>query len=324
MDERQGSARGSAAEYPYAVSQHARTVMPTLGRSVLRHPFVVILVTIVVAGLGYLWSSQQPERFTATTRLFLSSSSPFDGVGQGSFIDNPDRYAINQAALALSVPVLDRAIEDADLDLDSEELVEALAISAGRGNDVIAIDATAPSPTEAAAWSNAVAEAYRAFKSDEVERQTEDLIALSTTEEDRASVLKRAAVYGNGIALTEQAVRPTEPSHPQPVRDGMIAAILGAVLGVGAAVLVELGVTHRRRRNRTSRSAQTADEAPMRRASAGAPDHDGAWARSEMADRPSSSDQQASAAGAAEPLDGSGSLDGPDDKSPIQTLPSVH
>lgn len=306
MDKRGRFARSTPTEYAAPVSQHARSVMPTIGRSVLHHPFVVILATVVVAGLGYAWSSQQPERFTATTRLFLSSSSSFDGVGQASFVDNPDRYAINQAAIALSAPVLDQAIADGDLDVEKEDLAGALVVSAGRGNDVIAIEATAPSPTEAAAWSNAVADAYRTFKSDEVQLQTEELIALSTTDEDRAAVLKRAAVYGDGIALAEQAVRPTEPSYPQPLRDGVIAAIVGVVLGVGAAVVVELGVAHRRRRNKGSRSVQATDRSPMRQASASSPD------------------QQRSAARLAEPLDGSGRLGGLDDKAPIGTSPSAH
>lgn len=227
---------------------HARRVGPSVGHSALRHPFVVAIVALAIAGAGYFWSSQQDERFTATTRLFLSSSSDFDGVGQSDFVSNPDRYAVNQAALALSTPVLNRAINGSDLGVDAEELRQSLDVAAGRGNDVIVIDATAASPGKAAQTANAVAEAYRSLKLDEVERQTEQLTALSTTEEDRAAVLKRAAVYGDGIELTEEASAPTEPSHPQPVRDGLLALIAGLAAGVGVAVAIDAVVAYRARR----------------------------------------------------------------------------
>lgn len=242
---------------------HARRVGPSVGRSVFRHPVVVLSVMLGFGLFGYWLSSQQTEQFTAATRLFLSSSSPFDGVGQVSYVASPDRYAVNQAAIALSSPVLDRAIDTAELDVTVEELRESLAVSAGRGNDVITIEATSDSPVEAAETANAMAEAYRAFKLDEVDRQTEQLTALSTTEEDRASVLKRAAVYGDGIELFEAAIPPTSASYPQPIRDALFALIVGAVLGIGAAVgLDAIQTAWRRRQSRRGASTPSAKRAP--------------------------------------------------------------
>jgi capsular polysaccharide biosynthesis protein len=233
---------------------------PKIGRSVLRHPVIVILVTAAFAAAGYYWSSQQSEQYTATTRMFLSSSSPFDGFGSRDFVNNPDRYAVNQAAIALSRPVLNRAVENGELDVEVDRLRRALTISAGQGTDVIVIDATAPSPRQAADWANSVAEAFRAFKADGVEDQTQELLALSTNEADSAAILKRAAVYGDGIALVEQATAPNDPSSPQPVRDGLLAAVVGLVLGVAAAVLVD--VVQGVRRSSRSREDPTRADAP--------------------------------------------------------------
>jgi uncharacterized protein involved in exopolysaccharide biosynthesis len=202
--------------------------------SVLRHPLLVVLTTAAVAALGLLWAGLQPAQYTATTRLFLTSSAPFDGVGAAAFVNDPDRYAINQAALATSRPVLERAIRQGSLDVEADALLEAVTVTAGRGTDVLQIEATAPSRDDAAAWADAVAEAYRATQADSVRQQTSELLRLSATEGD-AAVLKRAAVYGDGVGLIEPAARPESPSSPQPLRDAVLAGIVGMVLGLGLA-----------------------------------------------------------------------------------------
>ena len=125
---------------------HARRVGPTVGQSLLKYWWIVTISAILFASLGFLWSSQQDDQYTATTRLFLSHSSAFDGVGQSSFVANPDRYAINQATLATSRPVLARAVDDSDLAVDVEDLARSLVVTAGRGNDVVIIEGDSGNP----------------------------------------------------------------------------------------------------------------------------------------------------------------------------------
>lgn len=239
---------------------HARRVGPGLGQTVLRYWWLVAIVAIGFGALGFVWSSQQDQQYTATTRLFLSHSSAFDGFGQSSFVANPDRYAVNQATLATSRPVLERAVTDADLGVDTDELEQSLVITAGRGNDVIIIEATADTPEVAAEHANAVAASYQAFKLDEVERQTEQLTALSTSDEERAAVLKRAAVYGTGIELIEEAFPPAFPSAPQPRRDTLLALLVGAA--VGTALAAGFDMLRRSREQRREAESMSADSEP--------------------------------------------------------------
>jgi uncharacterized protein involved in exopolysaccharide biosynthesis len=200
---------------------------------------VVVAFAIILGLLGFWWSDRQPDRFTAATRVFLASSAPFDGVGQASFVNDPDRYAINQAAVATSTPVLDRARAALGLHVTPEEFRESLAVTAGRGTDVLVIEATAASAVRAAAASDAVALAYEQYQATSVREQTQSLLRLSTSREDRAAILQRAAVYGSGVALLEPAAVPTTPSAPQPVRDAILAALLGGVLGTGLALALD-------------------------------------------------------------------------------------
>jgi uncharacterized protein involved in exopolysaccharide biosynthesis len=214
---------------------HARRSGPTLGQSLAKYWWLVGLVAIAFGTLGFLWSSEQDRQYTATTRLFLSHSSGFDGFGQSDFVANPDRFAVNQATLATSRPVLARAVADGDLAVEVDDLGRAVVITAGRGNDVIIIDATAETPRLAARYANAVSAAYQALRLEEVERQTELLTELSTSDAEQATVLKRAAVYGNGIELVEEATPPENPSSPQPRRDALLALLVGAVVGTALA-----------------------------------------------------------------------------------------
>lgn len=214
---------------------HARRTGPTLGQSLARYWWLVAIVAILSGAAGFYWSSGQERLYTATTRLFLSHSSAFDGFGQSNFVANPDRFAVNQATLATSRPVLARAVSDNNLDVEVDALGRSVVITAGRGNDVIIIDATAETPQLAARYANAVSDAYQSLRLEEVERQTELLTELSTTDEEEAAVLKRAAVYGNGIELVERANPPENPSSPQPRRDALLALLVGGLVGLGLA-----------------------------------------------------------------------------------------
>jgi capsular polysaccharide biosynthesis protein len=201
--------------------------------SVARHPVLVAVTTLVVAALGYLASSLQAPSYTATARLFLTSSAPFNGVGEGSYVNDPTRYVINQAEIAMSQPVMQRAVSGEDLEVTSTELLDAVVVTPGRNTDVLLIEATARSPEQAMSWADAVAEAYRSTQADAVRRQTSELLALSPSDED--GVLSRAAVYGDGVGLVEKAVRPVEPSSPRPLRDAALAGIAGLAVGLGLA-----------------------------------------------------------------------------------------
>jgi capsular polysaccharide biosynthesis protein len=198
--------------------------------SVVRHPVLVAVTALVVAALGYVASSLQAPSFTATARLFLTSSAPFNGVGEGSYVNDPTRYVINQAEIAMSQPVMRRAVASEDLGVSATELVDAVVVTPGRNTDVLHVEATAPTREQAMSWADAVAEAYRATQADAVRRQTAELLALSPSDEE--AVLSRAAVYGDGVGLVETAVRPQEPSSPRPLRDAALAGIAGLALGL--------------------------------------------------------------------------------------------
>jgi capsular polysaccharide biosynthesis protein len=168
----------------------------------------------------------------------MSSTSSFDGVGGGSFVNDPDRYISNQAGVVMSGPVLAAAV-DAGVSDSVDELRRELDVSAALGRDEIRIHAEGATPEEAVARADAVATAYREFSKAAVQTQTDQLVQLSTTAAERAQVLKRAAVFGDGVAFAELAALPEAPSSPAPLRDGLFGLLVGLALGIGLAYLLE-------------------------------------------------------------------------------------
>lgn len=206
--------------------------------AVRRHSVLVVVLAVVGGLVALAFSALQPDRYTAEARLFMSSSAAFDGVGDASFVADPDRYLSNQASVVTSEPVLAAAAK-AGAANSTDELREEIAVSAALGRDEIRVTATGSTAAQAAQRAELVAQAYRDFAAQAVKSQTEKLVALSTTSDDKAAVLKRAAVFGDGVALLEQATPPTSPSSPQPVRDALLGGIVGLALGLGAALVLD-------------------------------------------------------------------------------------
>lgn len=91
-------------------------VMP----SILANLRLVVTLTVLGGLAGLVVSAVQPERYVAEARLFLSSSSPFDGIGGSDYINDPDRYLMNQAELLGSEPVLAAAAERPGVGTDAD------------------------------------------------------------------------------------------------------------------------------------------------------------------------------------------------------------
>lgn len=202
-----------------------------------RRKFLVAAVALLCAIAGIAYSKNAPERYTSAARLYMSTSVPFDGIGERSFVNDPNRYVVNQAGVIMSEPVLAAAVK-AGAAPNTFILRSNLEVVPGRDADVITIKADGASPTEAAVRANAVAKAYRSHASAGVQALTKDLVKLSTSTLDKAAVLKRAAVFGDGVAFVEVAKLPTEPSAPVPARDGLVALLAGIALGAVLALVL--------------------------------------------------------------------------------------
>jgi Mrp family chromosome partitioning ATPase/capsular polysaccharide biosynthesis protein len=235
----------------------------------------IVLTAMCTALLGFGLSALQPLTYQATAELLLAdprNSGVFEDTGV-SFLD-PSRYVRNQAELARSQPVMAEASELIGGRLSPDEVARRVTVRPSVDLDLLTVTAADGTAPGAAQLANAVAEAYQNVVREQTgaraDRTLEELrgqsVRLETTianaeqelaeqpgntavqaERDAAveqlvSIQNRidqisvdASLFGAGVDLVEEAETPQSPSAPQPYRNALLAAILGALAAGGLA-----------------------------------------------------------------------------------------
>lgn len=174
----------------------------------------LMLVVAMASGLTLL----QSRSWTATTSLYVAVESG----GTAGELSQGANYAERQVKSFVEVSkapyVLNPVIDRLGLDMTAAELAKTISVSAPLNTSVIEIAVTGKSPTEAAQISNEV--------SANLSRAVDELSPRGA----RGERLVRATVI-------EQAEIPTAPTSPKPKQNLALGLLLGALLGLGQALL---------------------------------------------------------------------------------------
>lgn len=259
-----------------SLSQHGRAAVRDLGllQAVLRYPWLVVVLTLMAALLGWGGSSLQRPSYEAESQLLLTDPrnvSVFEDDGGAG--GDPGRYVRNQARRVTSSSALQRTAEQVGEGATLSDLGERITAQPSLDLDLITIRASDPSAEGAAALANAAAASYQQLVREEVQENAERSIAeldvsrtdlgariaaaeqtLAQNPADAAAAAERdaaaaqlvvirgradqiavdAALYGSGVEEFEPATVPREPSRPRPLRDTVAAGLVGLL---GAAAL---------------------------------------------------------------------------------------
>ena len=177
-----------------------------------------LLLTVAVAGV-VTW--QTTPQYASTARLFISTapsdaSQAFQG---GQFAT---QRVASYADLIKSRQLAEQVSEDLDGALTGAELEGRVEAAVVPETVNLEITATDPDPERA----RDIAQAY-----------AEGLAALVADLETPAGSQKKAPIKAS---IVDDARTPTSPVSPQPVRNLGLAALLGLLLGIAAAVLRDL------------------------------------------------------------------------------------
>ncbi len=154
-----------------AVYESNEQFEPTIAGAAWQYRWLVLLLAIGFAGLGWLYGSRS-EAFTATASIAVEDPRVSNLFTVG-FDATPERYVRSQAEIVSSRVVALRAIEIAATAEPPVEvsvgyvLDEGLSVDAATDSDLITITFTATTEHEAITMANAIAAAYQ-----EVGRET--------------------------------------------------------------------------------------------------------------------------------------------------------
>ncbi len=229
-----------------------------LGILCRRAPWILLCVALV-AGAAYGYAKHKPKKYTATAAIVFNSGQLDQEIAGLSINSGLTPLAQQQINLEL-VKVGDMAAETARLlgnGLTEEKVVAGLSVSARGETNVVDITSSSTSPAVAAAIANTYARQFvksqqranrHLFKSAlaVVNRQLAGLSPAQRVGTDglnlqnRAQTLALLAELGyNDVEVAQEATAPSSPSSPKVSKDTAIGALVGLLLGLGIAFLLE-------------------------------------------------------------------------------------
>lgn len=225
-------------------------------RVVRQHRLLIVLIALAFAGAAYAISDRQTPSYVAEASLsFDAATREADQIGVvDSSGNDPTRKATLNAKLVDSPAVINEVKRSLRTRLSESRLQAAVRGFPEAQSDLVIIEARADDPAFAARLANASARAVRARLVAQERKRLE--AAAATLRKRLRTFSKRArdsfsrAVFAERIARLEaladvtepvqiarRAEIPATPVSPKPVRNAVLAALLGLVLGLVAAFL---------------------------------------------------------------------------------------
>jgi capsular exopolysaccharide synthesis family protein len=229
-----------------------------LGVARRRAPLIILCV-VVVAGAAFGFSKHQVKKYTATASLVFSNNQLSQQVAGLQAVSSGNQLPQQQTNLKL-VQLGDMAIKTAHLlgnGLTEEKVRNSLSVSGQGESSVVNVSATATSPVLAAKIANTYVGRFvreqqnsnHAYYSSALSLVNKELAGMSQKQrlspsgialEGRAQSLGVLAELRNSsVEVAQTATVPTSPSSPQVARNAILGAVVGLLLGLCLAILLE-------------------------------------------------------------------------------------
>ncbi len=230
-------------------------------RALRRRLPMVLGAAIAIATAALVFSLRAEKQYTATAKLLFRDPG-FDQRLFGSSIlapsQDPDREAATNVGL-VSLDTITRrtARELRGSGLTPTELRDKVEVTSEGRSDVVALMATDREPTFASRLANTMAEQYIEFRraadrskiTNAIALVRQQLEALSPEQRvgpDGQSVKERieqlgilASLQTGNAELVQPAQTPRTASSPRPLRNAVVAFLLGLLVGALLAVLLD-------------------------------------------------------------------------------------
>ena len=219
-----------------------------------RRRLIVLLTTVVFAAAAYMVSAQQDDVYRAESALsFREISQDLGLLGTPAApIQSAEQRAAIQSKLITRPEVVRRVKRELGTRRTEDELRGLVNSRAEARTDFVVIEAEGSSGREAADIANAFAKQARLVATaDERRRFREAADVLQDRFEqqlrrrddpyqrallqERIARLEASADFANPVEIARTAGPPASPASPKPLRDTLLAALVGFTLGILAA-----------------------------------------------------------------------------------------
>ena len=259
-----------------SVGERPEMTLRDYWRVIIRRSWIVIAAIIATAAPAIALSLRQSSIYQADADMLIRVSPGESVFGSGQQTINPDRLVQNEIAVLEGDVVYARLRQNLGLD-DDPPLVsgsgfsdaDVITVSVQSGDPQTAatlanayVDAYIDVKREQAVNGMVAASAELQTKITDLQSQIDTLdaqIAASSTDDDsraeadRRTLVDQQALFRQRIAqlqvdaalsagnaeLVRPAEAPIKPIKPTPVRTAMLASVVGLLLGLGAAFLID-------------------------------------------------------------------------------------
>jgi capsular exopolysaccharide synthesis family protein len=219
--------------------------------------WLLVFIALEAAAVTLAISLTLPPRYEASADVLFGRTTAADSViaaGGSGPTDTPERVAANNLALASLDTVAVRVKRRLRGDATVGDLKDAVSIESNGESDVVTVTAEWGQPRVAAAIANEFATQIVALRRQNAQAEVErairainDRIAATPPPSrdqlrslrDRASELEVLKALETGDAqVVERAQAPAEASSPRPLRNAVVAGVVGLILAAFIAVLL--------------------------------------------------------------------------------------
>lgn len=222
----------------------AETHQPEQTRSLIAmfwpHRLTVLVMVVLGAVAGFALSAAKGQGdVSATSKIFLSRTQPFEPFAQNAQQVDPLRYTANQVSLLTSTPVLDAASTALPDHPSLQTLQDTTKAETSSTADVISVTVKAKSGSTAAQRANAIVTAYRTMQRDDVNTQANAAADVAPDAATKAQILAQAQIAGDGVAVAEPASASNVQKSSSRVTYVILGALIGLLLGLVGAIVAE-------------------------------------------------------------------------------------
>lgn len=186
-------------------------------RVIRRRLRIIVLVIIALVGVAIVFSFFQTPMYEGSITMLVGQDQRSDAPPNlGSEVQGLQQLTQTITTVIGTRPVAEGVIQELNLSTTPEDFLENLRVEQIPNTQVIQVNYRDPDPQRARQIADTVGEVF----SRQVSEVSPGVNTITAT-------------------LWERSTVPEDPVSPNPVRNGLLALVLGVILGVGLAFLSE-------------------------------------------------------------------------------------